>query len=118
MNRRQARIRRGLRTKAQIANSDRPRLVVFKSAKHIYAQIVVKTLHGDVTVASSSTHDKELRTHLSGDKKARAHLVGKSLGQRAKEKNFLTVAFDRAGFAYHGRVKALAEGAREAGLLF
>lgn len=118
MNKKKARIRRGLKTKALIAKSDRPRLVVFKSAKHIYAQIVAKSEQGDIVIVSASTIEKNIRAELAGDKKAHATLIGKKLAQKAKEKNVAAVAFDRSGYAYHGRIKALADGAREDGLLF
>lgn len=113
-----ARKRRGAKTKAIIGHSERPRLVVHRSASNIYSQIVVREKQGDRVIVSSSTLDKELKSELSGDKCARALQVGKLLGQRAQQHNISEVAFDRAGYKYHGRVKALAEGAREAGLNF
>ena len=119
MTKKQARTRRGLKTKALIKHSDRLRLVVYRSACHIYAQVIKREVNGDCVVVSSSTLDKNLRDKLSGKKKAeQAYEVGKLLAERAKEKNVLDVAFDRAGYKYHGRVKALADGAREAGLNF
>lgn len=118
MSKKQARIRRGLKTKVLIAKSGRPRLVVFKSAKHIYAQIIIKGEKGDTVLASSSTVEKDIRESLSGDKKSQANIVGKMIAKKAKEKNLTAVAFDRSGFAYHGRIKALAEGARADGLQF
>ncbi len=118
MNKHQARVRRSLKTKAIIKQSKRPRLVVHRSGSNIYAQIIVTGEHGDVVIASSSTLDSELRSQLFGNKSEQAIQVGKSLANRAKDKNVSSVAFDRAGYRYHGRVKALAEGAREAGLIF
>ncbi|WP_133131103.1 50S ribosomal protein L18 [Legionella yabuuchiae] len=118
MNKHTARKRRGLKTKYNIRNSSRLRLVVYRSASHIYSQIVERTPEGDKVVAASSTLDKELRTTLSGNKSEQAAQVGKLLAQRAKQNKIEYVAFDRSGYKYHGRVKALAEAAREAGLEF
>ena len=118
MNKYDARKRRGKKTKQIIFKSDRPRLVVHKSAANIYSQIVVRGDKGDCVLVSSSSLDKEVRQDLTGDKCDKALHVGKVLGMRAREKNISEVAFDRAGYKYHGRVKALADGAREAGLKF
>ena len=118
MNKQQARNRRGLKTKAIIRNSKRPRLTVYRSGAHIYSQIVVPGDLGDQVIVSASTLDKEIKPTLTGNKCEQANQVGKLLAQRAKEKELLDVAFDRAGYRYHGRVKALADGAREAGLNF
>lgn len=96
---------------------ERPRLNVFRSAKHIYAQII-DDVAGNTLVAAS-TLDKEIKEKINytGNKEA-ARLVGKLVAQRALEKGIENVVFDRGGFLYHGRVKELAEGAREAGLKF
>lgn len=118
MNKQQARDRRGLRTKAIIKKSNRARLAVFRSSTHTYAQIIVRGEKGDEILVSASTIDKELKPTLSGNKCEQAVQVGKLIAKRAKEKNIIDVAFDRAGYKYHGRVKALAESAREAGLNF
>lgn len=119
MNKNSSRIRRGAKTKALIRNSGRARLVVYRSGVHIYSQIIKSDVNGDKVIASSSTIDKELRTSLSGKNRVeQATLVGKLLGKRASEQGITQVAFDRAGYKYHGRVKALADGAREAGLDF
>jgi large subunit ribosomal protein L18 len=119
MNKQNSRNRRGLKAKALIRKSGRPRLVVYRSGIHIYSQIVKADQLGDVVLVVSSTIDKELRASLSGKCKIeQATLVGKLLGKRASEQGITQVAFDRAGYKYHGRVKALAEGAREAGLDF
>ncbi|QRN04823.1 50S ribosomal protein L18 [Legionella sp. MW5194] len=118
MKKQVARIRRGLKAKAVLKSSNRPRLVVYRSASHIYSQIVVRSEKGDVTLVSASTVDKELKSSLSGTKVEQAQQVGKLLGERAKAKQIVDVSFDRAGYKYHGRVKALANGAREAGLNF
>jgi large subunit ribosomal protein L18 len=118
MRKQQARARRGLKTKAVIRHSTRPRLVVYRSGVHIYSQIIVREEKGDRVLVSCSTLDKALRLTLKGNKSEQAYEVGKLLGLRAKEQQIIDVAFDRAGYKYHGRVKALASGAREAGLNF
>ncbi|KGP62818.1 50S ribosomal protein L18 [Legionella norrlandica] len=119
MNKQCARNRRGLKTKALIRKSGRSRLVVYRSGMHIYSQIVKAGQQGDVVLVASSTLDKELKGNLSGKNKIeQANLVGQLLGKRAKAEGITQVAFDRAGYKYHGRVKALADGAREAGLDF
>lgn len=114
-----ARRRRGLKTKALLrSQTDRARLVVFRSALHVYAQIVEPGEKGDLVLVSASTVEKEIRGKLKGTKIERAEQIGKILAKRAKEKNIVDVAFDRAGYKYHGRVKALANGARAEGLNF
>jgi large subunit ribosomal protein L18 len=119
MNKQISRDRRGLKAKALIRKSGRARLVVYRSGTHIYSQIVQSEQLGDKVLVVCSTNDKELRASLSGKCKVeQASLVGKLLGKRATEQGITQVAFDRAGYRYHGRVKALAEGAREAGLDF
>ena len=118
MNKQQSRNRRGLKTKAIIRQSNRPRLTVHRSGSHLYSQVLVRGEMGDIVVASASTLDKELKLTLTGNKCEQAAQVGKLIAKRAKEKNLSEVAFDRAGYKYHGRVKALADSAREAGLNF
>ena len=120
MNKYKSRERRGLKTKAIIrkSKSNRPRLVVYRSSTHIYAQIVISAPAGDEVLVSSSSVDKELKQSLSGKKCEIARQVGLALAERAKSKKISEVAFDRSGFKYHGRVKALAEGAREGGVNF
>lgn len=119
MKNQNSRNRRGLKTKALIRKSGRLRLVVYRSGVHIYTQIVKADQLGDKVLVVCSTNDKELRSSLTGKSKVeQADLVGKLLGKRAKEQGITEVAFDRAGYKYHGRVKALANGAREAGLVF
>ncbi len=117
-DRKELRIKRRLRVRSKVrGTSERPRLAVFRSEKHIYAQLIDDTV-GD-TLVSSSTVESELREKVGktwGQEAARE--VGKLLAQRALEKGFKTVVFDRGGFKFHGRVKALADGAREAGLEF
>jgi large subunit ribosomal protein L18 len=109
-----ARIRRGSKTKAVIRRSGRPRLVVHRSACQIYAQIVVSEEKGDRVIVSCSSLEKDVRKTLKGNKVERALQIGQLLGQRAKALDVIEVAFDRSGYKYHGRVKALADGAREA----
>jgi large subunit ribosomal protein L18 len=110
------------RRKARIRNkisgtSERPRLSVFRSARHIYAQVVDDT--GGGTLASASTLSRDLRGTLeSDDKTGAARKVGALIAKMCLERSVGKVVFDRNGFLYHGRVKALAEAAREAGLSF
>jgi large subunit ribosomal protein L18 len=115
---REARLRRHLRVRQKISgNGDRPRLAVFRSLNHIYAQ-VIDDARGHTLVAAS-TLDAEMKKNARGkNKTARAGLVGELLARRAKEKGINEVAFDRGGFKYHGRVKALADAARKGGLKF
>ncbi len=95
--------------------SDRPRLNVYRSGKHIYAQIIDDTTNA--TLASASTLDKSLELTSTSNKEA-AKKVGESIAKKAIEKNVENVVFDRSGYIYHGRIKELADGAREAGLKF
>jgi large subunit ribosomal protein L18 len=96
---------------------ERPRLNVFRSSKHIYAQLIDDTQMN--TLVSSSTLDKNVVEKLEGlTKKEAAELVGKDIAEKAKDAGIEKVVFDRGGYLYHGRVKALAEGARENGLKF
>ena len=96
---------------------ERPRLSVFRSSKHIYAQLV-NDLKGDTLIAASSVEKAVRDLPKFESKVAMAEHVGKLLAERAKDKGIDTVVFDRNGFLYHGRVKALSSGAREAGLKF
>ena len=110
--RRKARVRRAL-----IAKGGRPRLSVFRSSKQIYAQIIDDE-HGR-TLAAASSLEKPTREQLkTGATAEAARLVGKEIAERAKKAGVGKVVFDRGGYMYHGRVKALAEGAREGGLEF
>ncbi len=110
--------RRHLRVRQRVSGAaTRPRLVVFRSLAHIYAQIVDDG-RGH-TLAAASTLDPELRGQVKGKRKVEAsRLVGELLARRAQERGITRVVFDRAGYAYHGRVKALADGARAGGLEF
>lgn len=96
--------------------AERPRLNVFRSAKHIYAQII-DDVNG-VTLAASSTLDKELEGVENGGNVEAARKVGEAIAKKAQEKGLKSVVFDRGGYLYHGRVQALADAAREAGLEF
>jgi large subunit ribosomal protein L18 len=98
-------------------NSQRPRLSVFRSTHHIYAQIIDDTI-GNTLVAASSVEKDVKELPKFGSKVAAAIYVGKLIGQRALEKGIKKVVFDRNGFLYHGRIKAVSDGAREAGLDF
>ena len=109
-----ARGRRHLRVRKRLSGtSERPRLVVSRSSRHIFAQIVDDTV--GKTLASASTMEADLRS-FDGDKTAKAKKVGELIAERAKSAGVDAVVFDRAGNKYHGRVAAIAEGAREAGL--
>jgi large subunit ribosomal protein L18 len=114
----QARLKRRQRIRTKIAGTgERPRLSVFRSAQHIYAQVIDDT--EGRTLAAASSVEKTLKEAAAAEKKvAVARHVGKLVAQRAKEKGIQKVVFDRNGFLYHGRVKAVSEGAREAGLIF
>ena len=115
---RKARLRRHKRVRKKVEGmSHRPRLSVFRSARHIYAQIIDDT-QGH-TLVTASTLDKELMDRLPGLKKVeQARLVGEIIARRAQAGGVTEVVFDRGGYLYHGRVRSLAEGAREAGLRF
>ena len=109
-----ARIRRHLRVRKKVSgDAARPRLVVNRSAKHIFVQVVDDTVGR--TLASASTLDTAIRD-ADGDKTAKAKLVGALLAERAKSAGITAVVFDRGGYKYHGRVAAIADSAREAGL--
>ena len=109
-----SRKRRHVRVRKKVTGSAaRPRLAVNRSARHIFAQLIDDG--AGRTLASASTLDASVRD-ATGDKKARAHQVGQLLASRAKEAGITAVVFDRGGYAYHGRVAALADGAREGGL--
>ena len=112
-----ARLRRARQTRLKIREVGAVRLTVHRTNGHMYAQIT--SAAGDKVLASASTLEKEVRTQLkSGSNAKAAELIGQRIAQKAKEKGIETVAFDRAGYKYHGRVKALAEAARAGGLKF
>ena len=111
-----SRARRQLRGRKRInGSSERPRMVVTRSARHLFVQ-VIDDVQG-VTLVSASTMEADLRA-LEGDKTAKARKVGELIGKRAKDAGVENVVFDRAGNKYHGRIAALADAAREAGLGF
>ena len=112
-----ARLRRAKQTRIRIRNVGAARLTVHRTNTHIYAQIT--SAAGDKVIASASSLEKDLRGQLKhgGNKKA-AEAVGQRIAQKAKAKGIDAVAFDRAGYRYHGRVKALADAARAGGLKF
>ena len=113
-----ARVRRHERVRGAVSGTGaRPRLNVFRSLAHIYAQVIDDS--NGQTLVSASTVDAELKKQITGKKKTeQAKLVGATLAARAKAKGVTAVVFDRGGYKYHGRVKALADGAREGGLEF
>ncbi len=109
--------RRKLRVRKTITGTtERPRLSVFRSARHIYVQVIDDSL--GKTLASASTMSKDLSSNLEGSKSDEAKRVGTLIAEMCKTKNIDKVVFDRNGYRYHGRIKALADAAREAGLNF
>lgn len=117
MNKKIARLRRARKTRARIADLKMVRLCVFRTNSHIYAQII--SAEGDKVLATASTVEADVRGNLkSGGNTEAAAFVGKRIAEKAKAAGIEKVAFDRSGFQYHGRVKALAEAARENGLSF
>jgi len=115
INKQTARVRRAKRSRAKMRELGVYRLSVHRTPRHIYAQVISPA--GDRVLASASTLDKDLRSGSTGNVEA-ATAVGKLIAERARAAGVSRVAFDRAGFRYHGRVKALADGAREGGLEF
>jgi large subunit ribosomal protein L18 len=115
---RAARIRRHVRVRRRVKGSgDKPRLTVFRSLSHIYAQVIDDVER--VTIASASDVEAAVKSQADGKKKSDlATVVGDLVAQRAKEKGVTKVVFDRGGYPFHGRIKALAEAARAAGLDF
>jgi large subunit ribosomal protein L18 len=124
LNKKDQRVRRSRQTRARIAVQRVARLSVYRTNLHIYASVISDD--GAKVLASASTAEADVRKELAGDSKtagkggniAAAAIIGKRIAEKAKAAGIDKVAFDRAGFAYHGRVKALAEAAREAGLQF
>jgi len=121
MTKKEQRLRRSRQTRVRIAQQNVARLTVHRSNLHIYASVISDD--GARVLASASTAEKEVRAELAGPAGAgnstnAAAIIGKRIAERAKAAGVEKVAFDRSGFAYHGRVKALAEAAREAGLQF
>ncbi len=117
MDKKTSRIRRARKTRAKIAELNMVRLSVHRTNNHIYAQII--SAEGDKVLAQASTNEASIKEQIkSGGNVAAAALVGKAVAEKAKVAGVEQVAFDRSGFRYHGRVKALAEAAREHGLSF
>ena len=124
LNKKDQRIRRSRQTRARIAVQRVARLTVFRTNQHIYASVISDD--GTKVLATASTAEAEVRKAMAADSAAAgkggnvaaASIIGKRIAEKAKAAGVEKVAFDRAGFAYHGRVKALAEAAREAGLQF
>src|SRR6185312_14788714 len=117
MDKKRARVRRARKTRVRIAEQRATRLTVNRSNSHIYAQIIAPT--GDKVLASASTLEADVRKDVkNGGNRGAATLVGRRIAERAKALGIESVAFDRAGFRFHGRVKALADAAREGGLKF
>ena len=117
MEKKTARLRRAKSTRMHIRKLAVPRLTVHRSGQHIYAQVIAP--EGDKVLAAASTAEKDLRAQVKhGANRKAAELVGSRIAAKAKEKGIEQVAFDRAGYRYHGRVKALADAARAGGLKF
>ena len=124
LSKKEQRVRRSRQTRARIAVQRVARLTVYRSNLHIYASVI--SGEGDKILATASTLEADVRKEVAGDSKvagkggnvAAASIVGKRIAEKAKAAGIEQVAFDRSGFAYHGRVKALADAAREAGLQF
>ena len=118
LDKRHARLKRHFRVRKKLSGtSERPRLCVFKSLNHIYAQIIDDTTGNTILTVSTLSADVREKVKYGGNIEA-AKVVGEEIGKKALEKNVSEVVFDRGGYPYHGRVKALAESAREAGLVF
>ncbi|MGI9265275.1 MAG: 50S ribosomal protein L18 [Gammaproteobacteria bacterium] len=117
MNKKESRMRRSRRTRAKLRELGAVRLSVHRTPQHMYAQVI--SADGNEVVASASTLQSDLRKELKGTGNvAAATAVGKAIAEKAKAAGITRVAFDRSGFKYHGRVKAVAEAAREHGLEF
>ena len=111
--------RRHVRVRAKVSGTElRPRLNVFRSSAHIYAQVIDDTLGRTLVAASDLEQDVKIRAGDGATKTARAKAVGEVVAERARAAGIESVVFDRGGFLYHGRVRAVADGARERGLVF
>ena len=115
-DKKRSRLRRARRGRARIREQEASRLCVFRTSKHIYAQIIAPTAGGDNVVASASTLDSSIRGKGNTGNMSAAETVGSLIAERARNVGVNKVAFDRSGFKYHGRVKALADAARAGGL--
>ncbi len=117
-NARRLRIVRHIRVRKKVrGTAERPRLCVFRSLRHIYAQIIDDT-QGNTLAAATSQEAENQQSAAAGSKLALSEAVGKLVAERAKAKGITQVVFDRGGYKYHGRIKALADGSREGGLAF
>lgn len=118
MDKKMKRLRRATRARAKIKELEVNRLTIFRTPRHMYAQVIAP--NGSEVLASASTLEKGVKSEVKGStgNAAAAAVVGKIIAERAKKAGVETVAFDRSGFKYHGRVKALADAARENGLKF
>ncbi|MDD4911275.1 MAG: 50S ribosomal protein L18 [Sideroxydans sp.] len=117
MNKNESRLRRSRKTRARIANQKSIRLAIHRTNQHIYAQVI--SADGGTIIASASTLEAEVRSVVgNGGNAAAASAVGKRIAEKAKTAGVTAVAFDRSGNKYHGRIKALADAAREHGLQF
>jgi len=117
LDKNESRLRRARQTRLRIRENGALRLTVYRTNSHIYAQII--TSGGEKVLAAASTAEKEVRAQLkNGANRKAAEVVGARIAEKAKQAGIETVAFDRAGYRYHGRVKALAEAARAGGLKF
>ena len=117
MNKKTARLRRSVKSRMRIKTQELGRLCVFRTPRHIYAQVIAPS--GSQVIVSASTLDKEIRARINnGGNREAAGVVGQVIAERAKKAGITTVAFDRSGFKFHGRVKALADAAREQGMKF
>jgi large subunit ribosomal protein L18 len=117
LDKNESRLRRARQTRLRIRENGALRLTVYRTNSHIYAQII--TPGGEKVLAAASTAEKEVRAQLkNGANRKAAEVVGARIAEKAKQAGIETVAFDRAGYRYHGRVKALAEAARAGGLKF
>jgi large subunit ribosomal protein L18 len=118
VDKKQSRLRRGRRTRAKIRELGVHRLTVHRTPRHIYAQVIAP--NGSAVLAAASTLDAEVKAALEGytGNVSAATVVGRKIAERARAAGLTKIAFDRAGYKYHGRIKALAEAAREGGLEF
>lgn len=117
LDKRSARIKRHRRVRKKVFGTpEQPRLSVYKSIKHIYAQIIDD--QNGITLVAASTLSPDVRDKVSGSNIKAAKLVGNEIGKKAAENNITSIVFDRGGYRYHGKLKALAEAVREAGLEF
>ena len=117
MNKKTARLRRAAKIRARVKAQGKNRLCVFRTPRHIYAQLI--SPDGCRVLASASTLDKQVRADVkNGGNKEAAGIVGRTIAQRAQEAGITSAAFDRSGFKFHGRIKALADAAREQGMKF